>query len=710
MLQRIAIPDLTGGVSRQPDSQRFPNQVEESDNTFIHFSQGLEKRAGIEMVKDLGDWTTVQSIQTHWINRSPTERYVVMFRQNASTPLRIDTIDGIACTINYDPGTTAALKSYLNTDPSNIRAITIDDTTIVLNKSITTAVTSTPATYQFGGTNVDESANAHNKASWEEFDLPPTGASEYWYARDDALGHPAGTYQVVSLTAQPWYQRVRTREAGSVFNADTMPIKIVQTGATTFSVSQISWAPRYSGDSLTNPSPSFIGKKITDMCLHRNRLWFSAGESIIGSQSGDFYNFWLDSYASVVDSDPIDVKLGSAQVSSITWMMAFQRQILVFTNAGQQYEIRAEEAMTPTTVSIVPSTTYASPDTRPVIVGSQLYWCAPKGPYSQVYEYIADDSTAQSVAMDAAAHVDRYIPSTIVEMRASASNDVLVLRSGNDLYLNYMYWQGDKKLQNAWCRWPLDHVTTVIGMTILDDYLYMLVRNVTGVKTNLRIDRVRLRHADPVYPDYNPRMDNLHLASGGVWDGVARTTTFTIPFNVSNIDTLFLGTEWAGPPNQTGTRTSIVSCTPDAGGTTDIVVNGKYDTNDVYLGTSFDMSVQLSRQYVRDQNGTPAVGTNQLKQCTVYHRYTGYFTFEIDPKTDPSSVRVWKYTGKQLGSIGFITNTNVISENDSQNFKIMASSGGVALYIRSDSPAPVNITGLEFAVDFVVSKRSAASN
>ena len=709
MLQRIAIPDLSGGVSRQPDSQRFPNQVEECDNTFIHLSQGLEKRAGVEMVSDLDDWASVSPIQVHWIDRSPTERYAVMFRQNASTPLRIDTIDGTPCIITYDPGTVAALKSYLNTSPSNIRAITVDDTTIVLNTSIVTATSGLAISYQFSGTEVDTSGNAHNKASWEEFDLPPAAASQYWYARDDALGHPAGTYQSASITTQPWYTRVRTREANSLLDPEKMPIKIVQTSATAFTVSQISWAPRYSGDSLTNPPPSFIGKKITDMCLHRNRLWFAAGESIVGSQSGDFYNFWLDSYASVVDSDPIDVKLGSAQVSTITWMMAFQRQILVFTNAGQQYEIRAEEAMTPTTVSIVPSTSYTSPDTRPVIVGSQLYWCAPKGPYSQVYEYIADDSTAQSMAVDAAAHVDRYIPSTVTEMRASPSNDLVILRSGNDLYLNFMFWQGPKKLQNSWCRWPLDHATTVLGMYVYSDYLYMIVRNTTVDDTNLRIDKIRLRHADPVYPDYNPRLDNLVLASGGVWDGAARTTTFTIPYNVENIDTLFLGTEWAGPPNLTGTRTSVVSCTP-AGGSTDVVVNGKYDTNDVYLGTAFDMDVQLSRQYVRDQNGTPAVGSNQLKQCTVYHRYTGYFTFEIDPKTSPSSVRVWKYTGKQLGSVGFITNTNVISENDFQNFKIMASSGGVDLYIRSDSPAPVNVTGLEFAVDFVVSKRSAASS
>jgi len=34
----------------------------------------------------------------------------------------------------------------------------------------------------------------------------------------------------------------------------------------------------------------------------------------------------------------------------------------------------------------------------------------------------------------------------------------------------------------------------------------------------------------------------------------------------------------------------------------------------------------------------------------------------------------------------------------------------VDLYINSDSPAPVNISGVEFVADFVVGRRSAASN
>lgn len=700
MLQRIVIPDLNGGVSRQPDGQRFPNQVEEADNVLLNISHGLEKRPGSEIVADIPNLSG--SVMIHWIERSPTERYIVTFHNNASTPIHIRSINGSSCTVLYDSDV-ATTKAYLTTDAANLKAITVDDTTIVVNTSITTALSSATSTYTFGATNVDNGANAHNKASWEEFDLPPTASGEFWYAKDDALGHQAGWYKSISLTTQPWYDRVQTPMANSALDASTMPIRIVQTSSTSFTVKLCPWVSRFSGDSQTNPGPSFIGKKITDVCLHRNRLWFSAGENIVGSQSGDFYNFWLNSYASVVDSDPIDVKLSSTQVTSILWMVPFQRSIVVFTSSGQQYEIRAQEALSPTSVSVIPSTTYTSPSIRPAIIGSQLYWVATKGPWSQVYEYISDEAAAQSVATDASAHVEGYIPNGVLELKASSSNDLLILRAADSLYVNFMFWQGEKKLQSSWCRWSLDSCREMLGMHVIDDHLYMISRVDIGTAKSFRLERIPLRHSD-VFPSYRPRLDALVVATGGVFNGTTKRTSFTVPFLIPDANEVFLGADWN---EKEGVRYTIHNLVPNSSSTFE--VSGNLTAHDVYVGCGYTMSTELSKQYVRDQNGVQAVGALQLKQCSVHHRNTGYFTFVVDPRTSPANNRVYKYTGKSLGAIGFITSQNTLSDKDSQNFKVMGSSGNVDIRIESDSPAPVNITGMEFVADFVINKRSAAS-
>lgn len=701
MLQRIVIPDLTGGVSRQPDGQRFPNQLDRATNVLMHLSRGLEKRPGTTIVQDFSNISG--DLMVHWIERSATEKYVVMFHNNATTPVHIRKIDGTLCTVSYDADS-ALTKAYLATSAANLKAITVDDTTIVVNTSTTVALTPAVAlAYNFGGTAVDSSGNAHNKASWEDFDLPPSATTEYWYARDDALGHPSGWYQSISTTFQPWYQRVQTPMVNSTIDKATAPVRIVQTGNTTFEVRCCPWIPRYSGDAQTNPGPSFVGKKITDLCVHRNRLWFSAGENVVGSASGDFYNFWLNSYSSVIDSDPIDIKLSSKQVTSILWMAPFQRSIVVFTSGGQQYEIRAEDTMSPTSVAVIPSTTYTSPVVRPAVIGSQLYWTANKGPWSSVYEYLTDEASAQSVATDIAAHVDGYIPSGILELKASSSNDVLFLVAGSVVYVNFMFWQAEKKLQNAWGAWTLNNKSTILSCNVVDDYLYMLVRVVDGATARLRIQRAALRHSD-VFPSYYPRMDAIVVASSGTWDPVAKKTTFSVPYFAPELDQVFLGSAWG---NQEGVRYTISSITP--GTPTTFEVSGNLSAHPVYAGCEYTMNLRLSKQYVRDQTGTQAVGALQLKQCTVHHRNTGYFTFIVNPLLEPESNRIYTYTAKSLGAIGFITNQNTLSDRDSQNFKIMGSSRNVDISIQSDSPAPVNITGLEFVADFVLHRRSAAS-
>ena len=99
MLQRIVIPDLNGGVSRQPDGQRFPNQVEDADNVSLLLSRGLEKRPGSEVVATFSN--LANGVVVHWIERSATEKYVVLFHQDATTPLHVRKIDGTSCTVTY---------------------------------------------------------------------------------------------------------------------------------------------------------------------------------------------------------------------------------------------------------------------------------------------------------------------------------------------------------------------------------------------------------------------------------------------------------------------------------------------------------------------------------------------------------------------------------------------------------------------------------
>jgi len=698
------ISDLVGGVSRQPETQRFTNQMQEIDNCFTYMTTGLEKRNGSTYIKNITDPTGTLFI--HWHERSSSQRYIFIFKQDGTTPLRIFKADGTTCTVNYQAGKSSTLKAYLNTAPTNIRAVSFDDTTAVLNTSVTTATETSTVSYLYPaitGTPVDNNGNAHNRISWNEFDLPPLAINEYWYAREDALGNPSGWYKSISTGAQPWYERVRTPMAHSTYDPTTMPIRIVQTSDTVFEVKEIEWKPRYSGDGLTNPPASFVGKQVTDICLHRNRLWMVAGENVVGSQTGDYFNFWQDSFSQLIDSDPIDVKLGSAQVSKINYIQPFNKALVLFTNGNQQYELRSRDTLTPTTVSVLASTAYTSPNlARPVIAGSQLYWASNKGAFSQIYEYISDDAAAQSIAQDITAHIDTYLPDNLSYFSASASADILVTGTGDDgdLYICFMYWQGPKKLQNAWSKLtPSDNGTTgkILSARFFGDDLYLLQRT-DGV---LRINKIEMRTIDD-YPSYLPRIDSKRIGQGS-WNKANQETSFTTD-KCMDIDVVYLGVDWE-PYGGEGIILTPKSVTDNGDGTCTVKVDGEWNEADAWLGCNFTANVEISKQYLRNRDNIALLGVQRILKAMVAHRNTGYYTLEIDPGITPSDIRVMTYTPKVLGS-SFIASQNYIEEDEVVAYKIMGSNETTTINIKSNHPSPMNITSIEFASNFVQRKTS----
>ena len=80
----------------------------------------------------------------------------------------------------------------------------------------------------------------------------------------------------------------------------------------------IEWAKRTVGDDDTNPVPSFVGRKINNMVFHMNRFGFLSEDTVILSQPGDYFNFFVGSAIAVSDADPIDMAATSTRPAELT--------------------------------------------------------------------------------------------------------------------------------------------------------------------------------------------------------------------------------------------------------------------------------------------------------------------------------------------------------------------------------------------------------
>ena len=144
-LINTSLPNLIQGVSQQPDATRFSGQCDEQVNFMSSVVDGLTKRNGTRFVQRLGaaDLTLSGDSFIHFINRSETERYVLL--HNGTKLYAYNVLSGDEASIEVDgvvhTGGYTTAGTYLDVSASDetardvLRATTVVDGTFVVNRN-----------------------------------------------------------------------------------------------------------------------------------------------------------------------------------------------------------------------------------------------------------------------------------------------------------------------------------------------------------------------------------------------------------------------------------------------------------------------------------------------------------------------------------------------------------------------------------------------
>ena len=118
-LINTSLPNLIQGVSQQPDATRFSGQCDEQVNFMSSVVDGLTKRNGTRFVQRLGapGLTLSEDSFIHFINRSETERYVLL--HDGAKIYAYNVLSGDEATINGVSGGLLTAFSYLDI-PSSV--------------------------------------------------------------------------------------------------------------------------------------------------------------------------------------------------------------------------------------------------------------------------------------------------------------------------------------------------------------------------------------------------------------------------------------------------------------------------------------------------------------------------------------------------------------------------------------------------------------
>ena len=538
------------------------------------------------------------------------------------------------------------------------------------------------------------------------------GKGKIYYLSTSFGAVSPGYYRVKEHTESPYLHKILTPDSFCVLDANRMPHKayIGEDGA--WKISAIDWDPRTGGTNDSNPGISVFKTEenvpkqvpLSSMAFYRDRLFLSAFDSIFSSTMGDYTDFWIEDPSNIVATDPVDVQASANKFTPIISMIPFSDFLFINTDSDVQYELLgSENQITPFTAELSPTSFYStSPMVDPQLMGSQIYFYSPK----RMYLYFSNRVNNLNKAVEVSAHCPQYLPKLFRSPAVAPTRDSIYVvddENRNHIYGYTNRFSGDQVVQNAFFRYTLDEDIEIFDIQIFDDRMYILVTMETAAEVrsfyllhmNLEPDG-----SDNVRIDFKNRLtiDMAGSIQNTTYDENSDETFFTLPISDTSINECILYQGWG---NEDDVRLSPIYVPEQSNGYAAVYkLKGNYAIPGatLHFGRSFTMTVELSPQFMRDENNNVIDGVLNMRTLHLRHAKTGNYriessrrgrtpivsTFdaaEADNREQVLPLRQWENDGEFVAQVmGFGAETTI--------------------RIISDYPTPVNITQMELKGKF----------
>ena len=472
------------------------------------------------------------------------------------------------------------------------------------------------------------------------------------------------------------YVETSGSEITQQIDATTFPYRLISTGLNAFSLKSIDTDIRDAGDDDTNPLPSFVGKKISNIFFYKNRLGLLSEDNVIFSESGKFFNFFRTSVRSLLDSDPIDVAVSSSNVKTLSSAVGFQENLVIFSTNGQ-FVLKGGDLLTSKTVSITPITNFeAETGAEPLPVGSYIYFPFNRGNFTGLREFTVNATSDTYDSVDVTEHVPSYVPSNIIDMAGTTTEDMIAIVSAdkpNCIYIYKYFWSGAKKVLSSWFKFTFKK--EIVGIHFIDSSLYIV-----GTHNNeTHLCELPLQSGLEDDAGYTTYLDMR----------VAKTVT-------AGSKTINLSGDFTPDTNavQVYTKDGLrLNCTNS--GATVTLAQAVTANTDVWVGIPYTMKYTFSEMIFKASAGqgkTPSAAAKlKIRNGALFFDKTSYFEVEVTPKQRTTYVNT--FTPDIVGStiIG-----QLYLDSGHYRFPVFSNAEDTKITIKNDSALPSNFQSAEF--------------
>lgn len=422
----------------------------------------------------------------------------------------------------------------------------------------------------------------------------------------------------------------------------TMPHGLIRQADGTFTFGRLDWTERVCGDEDSAPLPSFAGRTLNGLFFYRNRLAFLSEDNVVMSETGEFFNFFVTTVTTMVDSDPIDVAASTTRSSLLQHAAVFSGGILLFSDQAQ-FALEHDTVLANSTVSIKPVTEFACDMTAPpVSSGKTVFFAVNRGEWGGVREYYTmPDNTDQNDATDVSSHIPHYINGGIYRLICSTNEDyLLVLSRGrrDAVWLYKYFWNGAEKIQSAWSRWEM--AGNVVGAALFDTRVFFLMEY-PGDGLYLETCDVSPAFRDDG-EDFEYCLDRkVTEADCAVmaYDRTTESTTIRLPYAPTAMPLVLTR-------SGEGQRAGFLFEVERLEGR-ELTVRGNASGKRLFIGLPYESRYVFSPFAPREQGTVVTTGRLQLRRLTLACDRTGFLSVEV--ASSFRQVSTHTFTGRELG-------------------------------------------------------------
>ena len=533
-------------------------------------------------------------------------------------------------------------------------------------------------------------------------ELPSQCFDGYTLKVSNTADTEADDYYVRFQTSSPgaqgagsWTETVKPGIPVSL-NPSTMPQTLIRQADGSFTLGPLNedsafggWGSREVGDEDTNPAPTFVGRGISGMFFHMNRLGFLSEDSVVMSQPGNYFNYFTVSALTVSDADPIDITASSTEPAILRAAVGAPKGLILFAERSQFLLSTSEIAFAASTVKLteISSYFYKSP-VAPLATGISIAFISQAATYSKVMEMAVDSVENRPEVADITRIIPEYLPSSLKWGEVMPNNNMLLYGDDTEnVYVFKFFNNGNERQIAGWAKWTFpqkivmwgseDDVSHIVGF---DGTRHTLVRlELTDDPDNAPLELS--------FSKFTPRLDNY---------------VNDIGLNIVEHDTLFnrvyIPTELRIPNQQYvlvvtegSFRSTFIRPLVEVDNSGDwyVLAEKGLSNAEFVFGIEYEASVTLPSFYLAQEGRADRVNIPIVETLYLDLYYSGSYTVDIEKLGYNTQTQVLEVTPANV----YNADEPPIFEISTLSIPVFSRGDIVKTTIRAPDPYPCSITG-----------------